>query len=52
MYSSYQLKPHSQAKGDKYERALQWVVPAISTDWLLRCAQHGYEAGTEEMHPP
>ncbi|CAN0224773.1 unnamed protein product, partial [Hapterophycus canaliculatus] len=36
-----------QAKGDKYERALQWGVPVVTEEWLLRCAQHGYEAGME-----
>eukprot|EP00903_Cladosiphon_okamuranus_P022785 g20977.t1 len=36
-----------EAKGDKYERALQWGVRVVTADWLVRCAEHGYQAGME-----
>lgn len=44
--------PSGQAKGDKYERALQWGVRVVTTDWLLQCAEHGYRVDMESRFNP
>ncbi|CAM9122037.1 unnamed protein product [Ectocarpus sp. 8 AP-2014] len=40
------------AKGEKFERAIQWGVPVVTAGWLLRCAEHGYEPGLEGSFAP
>ncbi|CAM9818033.1 unnamed protein product, partial [Ectocarpus sp. 8 AP-2014] len=40
------------AKGEKFERAIQWGVPVVTAGWLLRCAEHGYEHGLEGSFAP
>lgn len=50
-HAPQQIRP-LQAKGDKYKTALKWGVPVITSHWLLRCAQHGYQPGTEDSYHP
>lgn len=41
-----------QARGEKYETAIKWGVHVVTADWLLRCARHGYQAGSESLYHP
>ncbi|CAM9822692.1 unnamed protein product, partial [Ectocarpus sp. 12 AP-2014] len=41
-----------RAKGEKFERAIQWGVPVVTAGWLLRCAEHGFEPGLEGSFAP
>ena len=40
------------SKGEKYERAqkegIAWGVATVTSNWLLHCAQHGWQPGCEQ----